>query len=313
MLFNSLLLVFGFFLITKAADLLVDSSAYIAKKYHVSPLLIGLTIIAFGTSAPEMVVSLMASIDNKPQIALGNAIGSNIANIGLVLGITCLIRPITPHSSIIKREYPILLGVMMLVLFLIFDGVFNQQEGILLLLCLAIFLAILIYDGLSKSKDSFHEDITKEIPKVIKAPWLILLLSLLLLPISAEIIIYSASFFAKYFGLSDATIGLTIVALGTSLPEVATSISGILKNEDDLALGNIIGSNIFNLLAVLPIAALKNPIFIGKSFIFRDYLAMSILSVLLIVASMVKDKLPRALGGVLLSLYIAYITWLVIG
>jgi cation:H+ antiporter len=311
MTLNILILIAGFILIAKAADLLVEASAFIARKHQLSPLLIGLTIVAFGTSAPEMVVSLFASFNDSPSLAVGNAIGSNIANIGLVLGLTSLIQPVTIHSGIIRREYPLLLLSMFLVLFLILDNHLSQLDGLLLLLALAAFITFLIRQA-KRQDDPLQKEFEQELPSQMKRPWLWLLASLLLLPLSAEMIIYSASNIARLFGLSDAVIGLTIIALGTSLPEVATSITGVLKKEADIAIGNILGSNIFNLLAVLPLAASKKNVFISPTFIERDFFIMVAFSVVLMIVSFYRAALPRLFALMLLLSYILYFGFLLI-
>jgi cation:H+ antiporter len=311
MTLNILILIAGFILIAKAADLLVEASAFIARKHQLSPLLIGLTIVAFGTSAPEMVVSLFASFNDSPSLAVGNAIGSNIANIGLVLGLTSLIQPVTIHSGIIRREYPLLLLSRFLVLFLILDNHLSQLDGLLLLLALAAFITFLIRQA-KRQDDPLQKEFEQELPSQMKRPWLWLLASLLLLPLSAEMIIYSASNIARLFGLSDAVIGLTIIALGTSLPEVATSITGVLKKEADIAIGNILGSNIFNLLAVLPLAASKKNVFISPTFIERDFFIMVAFSVVLMIVSFYRAALPRLFALMLLLSYILYFGFLLI-
>lgn len=312
MIVNFIILIAGFALIAKAADRLVESSAFIAAKNNISPLLIGLTIVALGTSAPEMAVSLFASFNDTPNLAVGNAIGSNIANIGLVLGFACLIQPVSIHSTIIRREYPLLLLTMFLVLFLILDNQLSQLDGLILLMALGAFIIFLVSQA-KKTEDALHDEFKNELVSRLKKPWVWLFLSLILLPISAQMIIYAASNIAKAFGLSDAVIGLTIVALGTSLPEVATSITGILKKEDDIAIGNILGSNIFNLLAVLPLAASQKAVFISPTFIQRDFFIMVAFSVALMVVSFYRASLPRLFALVLLLSYLLYIAYLLTG
>lgn len=311
MLLPSVLLITGFILIVIAAKELVSSSAFISKSFNVSPILIGLTIVALGTSAPEIVVSITAALKQKGNLAIGNAVGSNIANIGLVLGLSALIKPIQIQSKTLFREVPVLFIIMTGTYLLLIDGFFSFYDGLLLLLGLSMLLAFLSTIARKGNADPLEDEVDAEIPKTFLYPYWRLLGSLILLPISAQMIVKNAVIIASIMGVSDVVIGLTVVAIGTSLPEVVTSVVSLLKGEEDLAIGGIIGSNMFNLLAVLPFAGLLSPSQVPLLINHRDYPIMIGMSVLLIACSFnKKQSLSRLSGAILLGLYIAYLTLL---
>ena len=246
-----------------AADRLVAGASAAARNFGVSPLIIGLTIVGFGTSAPELVVSATASLRNNAGLALGNAIGSNIANLGMVLGITALIRPLSLGSAALKREYPLLLLIMMVCYIMLLDLVYSSMEGWILLAGLAALVVWLVRLGIKgTSTDSltheFEAEIPADIPTRVAVFWLVV--SLLVLPISSHFLVEGAVTIAQALGVSDVVIGLTIVAFGTSLPELATAVTSALRKENELAIGNIIGSNMFNMLGVLGIASVIRPV-----------------------------------------------------
>lgn len=311
MLTDICLLLTGFIMIVFSADELVKSSAYLAKTFKISPLVIGLTIVAFGTSAPEIIVTITAAFSNKSGLAIGNAIGSNIANIGLVLGLTALIKPIQIQSTTLIRELPILFVIMMACYLLLADGFFSIHDGLLLLIGLALLLAFIV--SIAKQGDEvINAEIEQEANKKCQYPYIRLLLSLMLLPLSAKLIVYSAANLALKLGLSEVTIGLTIIAIGTSLPEVVTSLVGIIKGEEDIAVGNIIGSNMFNLLAVLPFAGLIAPTHVPPQINNRDIPIMLLFSITVILfAYFSKNTIGRLCGGLMLVAYSSYL-WLLI-
>lgn len=313
MLIHLVLLLTGFVLIVIAAEELVSSAAYISKSFNVSPILIGLTIVALGTSAPEIVISITAALKHKGNLAIGNAIGSNIANIGLVLGLSALIKPIHIKSKTLLREVPILFVIMAGTYLLLLDGFFSFYDGLQLLLGLSLLLAFLISLSKKIRNDPLAKEVNSEIPKNFIYPYWRLFASLILLPISAQLIVQHAVAIASFLGVSDVVIGLTVVAIGTSLPEVVTSVVSLMKGEEDLAIGGIIGSNMFNLLAVLPFAGLINPSQVPMLINHRDYPIMIGMSVLLIVFSFnAKKSLSRLSGSILLGLYAAYLILLCI-
>lgn len=244
-----------------SANHFVTGSAALADNLNVSPLLIGLTIVGFGTSAPEILVSISSAMDGNSGLAIGNALGSNIANIGLILGISAIITPLTVHSGVLRREYPLLLVVSCLSLVLMFDGILDLSDGLILLGALFMLLLILIQTSKNKPNDPLREEFNTKIPHGMPTGVAVtrLLIGLASLLISAQILVWGAVDTATRLGISDLVIGLTIVALGTSLPELATTITSSLKQKPDIAIGNIIGSNLYNLLAVLSMPALIEP------------------------------------------------------
>ena len=280
MLINFIALLVGLIVLVIAADKFVVGTVAIARNLDVSPLLIGLTIVGLGTSAPEILVSAIASSQGNPGLAVGNALGSNIANIGLILGCTALISPLAFKSGLLKRELPILMLVSLICFFMAFDGL-DMIDGVVMLMMLATFLMWLIrLARKQKNKgseiDPLEQELIDEMPKDVskKKSWLFFALGLIGLLLSSRLLVWAAVNIAESFGVSDLVIGLTIVALGTSLPELAASISSVLKKEDDLAVGNIIGSNVYNLLAVYSLPGLIAPGPVAESVVYRDFPVM---------------------------------------
>ncbi|MFK5894495.1 MAG: calcium/sodium antiporter [Pseudomonadota bacterium] len=288
MLISIIAILAGFALLVWGADKFVQGASATASNLGVSPLIIGLTIVGFGTSAPEMLVSFMAALNGNPEIAVGNAIGSNITNIGLVLGITAMIVPLTVNSSILKREYPIMFAVMILAWYLMSDNTLQKTDGVILIFSMFFVLALVTFLGLRDQKNTsdplnteFNEEIPTDMSTKMAMFWLFF--GLLILVGSSKILVWGAVNIAHNFGVSDLVIGLTIIAIGTSLPELAASVVSALKGEHEIAIGNIIGSNMFNLLGVLGIPALISPINeLSETVLNRDYPVMIGLSILLL-------------------------------
>lgn len=314
MLSAVLLLLLGFVLIVLTANELVIGACAIAKRFNVSVLVIGLTIVALGTSAPEIFVSLQAAFSGNGGIAIGNAIGSNIANIGLVLGATALIRPLVIHSQTLKREYPILLFITGVSFVLLLDNALTFKDSVILFALLFGLLILMVkLAKTSSAADPIAAEFDAELKKEVKYPVARLIFGLIGTPLCAKLIVYSAVIIAKRYHLSDEIIGLTIIAIGTSLPEVATSIMGAIKGEDDLVIGNIIGSNMFNLLAVLPLASIFNTQAISSTILYRDYALMSGLTLLIFFMSCNKTQsIKRWHGAALLTVYVTYLTALLV-
>jgi cation:H+ antiporter len=271
----------GFALLVWGADRFVMGAAGTARNLGVSPLIIGLTIVGFGTSAPEILVSIMAASQGNPGLAIGNAIGSNITNIALILGATALVAPLSIHSGVVKRELPILIGTSLVAYLLLSDGTLGRLDGLLLLVGLAIMLSSVVYIGMhSREKDPVVAEYEAEIPTDLSLGqsliWLVT--GLVVLVASSRMLVWGAVGVAEHFGVSDLIIGLTIVALGTSLPELAASIASVLKNEHDLAIGNVIGSNMFNILAVLGIPGLISAGPVDPAVVNRDMPVMLLLT-----------------------------------
>lgn len=319
MVLSFVILVLGFIALVWSADRFVFGAAALARNFGVPTLIVGLTIVAMGSSAPEMMVAAQAALADKTDTAVGNAIGSNIANILLVLGLTALLRPLSVGSGILRREMPLLVIVSLAAWYVISDNHFSFIEGISLLVGFAAFLIALIIitkRGGGDSDDPFVSEACEEVPNNIPTQkalfWLVV--GMILLPVSADYLVGAAVDIAKYFGMSDLLIGLTIIAVGTSLPELAACIAGVLKNEDDLALGNIIGSNIFNILAVLSIAGIINPSVLDANIASRDIFVMLGATLLLILMSLSltgKRRINRIEGGILVASFVGYIYYII--
>lgn len=319
MLLNFVALLVGLLILVLAADKFVIGTASIARRFGISPLLIGLTIVGLGTSAPEILVSAIASWNGNPGLAVGNAIGSNIANVGLILGCTALISPLVFSSSLLKRELAVLMVVSLVCFFMAFDGL-DMIDGILMLLMLASFVTWLIRSAKKDQQrnsvdDPLEQEVLLEMPEdvSVRQAWLLFVAGLIGLLVSSRLLVWAAVNIAESFGVSDLVIGLTIVALGTSLPELAASISSVLKKEDDLAVGNIIGSNMYNLLAVYSLPGLIAPGPVAESVIYRDFPVMlGFTGVLFILGyGLAKSgKINRWEGSGLLLAYCSY-QWVV--
>ena len=312
MLFSLLEILAGFILLVWAADRLVAGASALARIAGVSPLVVGLTVVGFGTSAPEMVVSAMASLQGNPSLALGNAIGSNISNMALILGLTALVYPLRIESGALKREFPVLGLVMLLTLILMWDLELGRLDGTILALGLLSLLGCMVWLGIKRGEDdplarTLAEEIPSGMPAGAAAAWT--LLGLVLLPLSSHILVEGAVSLASMLGVSDAVIGLTVVAIGTSLPELAAAMASALKKEDDLAIGNIIGSNMFNLLGVLGIAALVQPMAISPELLYRDTAVMFLITGLLFVLGFRTGGpglISRRGGAVLFACFLGY-------
>jgi cation:H+ antiporter len=316
MLLAAASIVFGLGLLVWGADRFVLGSAALARSLGVPPLLIGLTVVGFGTSAPEILVSTMAALQGSPGIAIGNAIGSNIANIALILGMTALIAPLTVQSDMLRREYPLLLAVSAGAFVLLSDDTLGRLDGILLLAGMVATMLLLVRIGLHRrDNDPLAAEMEAEIPTGLTASASIawVTVGLVVLIISSRMLVWGAVEIATAFGVSELVIGLTIVAIGTSLPELAASIMSALKNEHDLAIGNVVGSNIWNLTAVLGIPGLLAPGAIPPEVVNRDMLVMLVLTLALFVMGRTMHShgtINRLEGGLLLSCFIAYQGWI---
>ena len=303
----------GFALLVWGADRFVTGAAATAVNLGVSPLLIGLTIVGFGTSAPEILVSGMAAWNGNPALAIGNGIGSNITNIALILGVTALVVPLQVHSGTLRRELPMLLVTSLIVYGLFVDKSLDFSDGVLLLLGLLLMLGWTIYLGLnSRISDPMGDEYKAEIPTDMStlAALLWLFTGIIVLLVSSRILVWGAVGIATSLGISDLIIGLTIVALGTSLPELAASVASALKNEHDIAIGNIIGSNMFNMLAVLGIPGLISPGPVENAVVWRDFPIMIGLTLALIIMAAgwrsTAGRINRVEAALLLTIYVCY-------
>jgi cation:H+ antiporter len=314
---STLAVIAGFALLVWGADRFVVGASATARNLGVSPLIIGLTIVGFGTSAPEMLVSAIAAASGNPNMGIGNALGSNITNIGLVLGITALVTPLAVHSETLKREFPILFAIMVVALLLLVDSEMSRLDGIILLSGMAVMIYWMTSLGLRERKqgDPMESEYIDEIPAHMpmrKAMfWLVVGMAVLLG--SSRMLVWGSVNIAQFFGISDLIIGLTIVAIGTSLPELAASVMSALKGEHDIAVGNVLGSNMFNLLAVLGMPGLIMPTTTPAELLSRDFPAMIILSIMLFAMSYgfrEPGRVTRGEGAVLLIGYIVYMSLL---
>ncbi len=283
MLTASMAIIAGFIGLIWSADRFVAGAAGIARNLGMTPIMIGLTIVALGTSAPEIIVAISASLEQAGALAVGNAIGSNLANVGMVLGITALVAPIPIAYALLKREIPLLLIATIGAGCFLYDNKLSTIDGIMFLLALTAIMAYLI-NSKAHQPDAEHEADVENIPILTKGKaWLLFILGLTLLIISSEVLVWGAKDIAQKLGVSELIIGLTVVAVGTSLPELAATIASALKGHHDIALGNVVGSNLFNLLAVMAMPALINPTQLEPSVFQRDYLAMTAITLLLAV------------------------------
>ncbi|MBK6547028.1 MAG: calcium/sodium antiporter [Arcobacter sp.] len=318
MIFYLLAVVLGFALLVWSADRFVDGAASTAKHLGMPSLLIGILIVGFGTSAPEMVVSAIAAYEGNPALALGNAIGSNIVNIALILGITAIVAPIAVNSKIVKKEIPLLLLIVLFTGYLLLDNTLTLFEGVILL---AGFFALVLWSVFAAFRsrgDSFEDQMDIELNEDImslKVGIMWLVFGLILLIASSRLLVWGAVGVANSFGVSDLIIGLTIVALGTSLPELAASVIAARKGEHDIAIGNVVGSNMFNLLAVIGIAVVIAPMNnIPLEVLQRDWIIMLLLTIALFVMAYGfkgrNGRINRVEGTILILCYVAYNTYL---
>ncbi|MGG1355603.1 calcium/sodium antiporter [Psychrobacter pacificensis] len=309
----------GLAILVWSADVFIDGATALAKKFSVPSFLIGVLILGIGTSAPEMVVSVLAALEGSPELALGNAYGSNIINIALVLGATVLISPIIIRKGIVKRDLPLLLLITAIAAWQLRDGILSQVDGLILLVLLIAVLGSQIVLSIREGYHEHEEDIDNADsdatePSVARGLGS-LLLGMLMLVLSSRAIVWGAVELATLWGLSELIIGLTIVAVGTSLPELVSSLSAARKGEHDMALGNIIGSNVFNTLAVVGLATVIAPIAADPVILSRDVMAMGLLTVLLVAlcvfAFTKKRQFGRTSGATLVLFFVGYTAWLI--
>ena len=304
--FSIAALIIGLALLVWSADRFIAGAAATARNIGMSPMLIGMTIVSIGTSAPEILVSAIAAIGGNPGLAVGNALGSNIANIGLVLGVTALIAPLPINMKLMRKEIPLLLGITLIAGAVMIDGQLTMTDSFILVAALVLSLLWLFKGDAEAMGD--QEDEIPDMPQGQAIFWLLLGLAILIG--SSRMLVWGAVNIATSFGVSDVIIGLTIVAIGTSLPELAASVASALKRHHEIALGNVVGSNIFNLLAVLPVPGFFATVAIDPDVMSRDYATMAGLTVLvaaLIIIMRKKGKLNRLEGGILSLIYIGYL------
>lgn len=310
MLISVVSLLIGFTLLVWSADAFTDNGAKIARIFNISPLIIGLLIFGFGTSAPEMLVSGLAAYDGHPELSIGNAFGSNIFNIGLVLAVAAIIHPVIVEKNVLKKEWLFLFLSTLVIGFLLIDGFLSFIDGSILLILLLLFLYYVFNE--SKKDNNLENEVSEDTNKDQSKgkTWLLLIISLVILVSSARLVVWGGTNLALAFGVSDLIIGLTVVALGTSLPELAVAISSALKKQHQMIIGNIIGSNLFNSLGVLAIPGLILPFQIPSEVMSRDYIYMLIFTLLILIFSL-KLRISRFGGLILLTILASYLYQLV--
>ncbi|CRI66017.1 Inner membrane protein yrbG [Thiocapsa sp. KS1] len=317
MVLASLSVAFGLALLLWSADRFVEGSAVTARHLGMPPLLIGMVIVGFGTSAPEMVVSALAAMQGNPGLALGNAYGSNITNIALILGLTAIISPIAVHSSVLRKELPILAAVTVFAVVMLMDGDLTRTDAWAFLGVFAALMAWSVREGLHHRSDALAGEMTQELDAAempLRRALLWVVVGLVFLIVSSRLLVWGAVEIAHALGVSDLIIGLTIVAVGTSLPELASSIIAARKGEHDIALGNIIGSNLFNTLAVVGIAGAIHPMVVPPEVISRDMMVMGLLTLSLFVLGYGfrgPGRINRIEGLLLLACYVGYTAYLI--
>ena len=313
-----ILLIVGLVLILLGADALVNGASAVARKYGISEFVVGLTIVGIGTSAPELIVSAISAINGSSDIAIGNVVGSNISNVFMILGITAIIAPISLTKSNLKYDLPIALGVSLLLFVLAYDSIFLGKEFNVIsrwdgLILIALFILFMIYSFKSSaSGDQNEESAESENGKVnIVKSVLLIVCGLVGLVLGGRLFVNSGSDIARGFGVSDAFIGITVMAVGTSLPELAASVNAAIKKKGQMALGNVIGSNIFNILLILGTSSIIRPLPLGG--ITMIDMGMMILTTVMIMLSALlisKKEIKRGVGALFFMIYIAYIVYL---
>lgn len=316
LLTNLLLLALGVGALYFGAEWLVRGASRLASALGVSPIVVGLTVVSLGTSAPELVVSLLAALDGNPDLAMGNVLGSNLANIGLILGLTALINPLEVAGRVVIREIPIMLLVTLLLFPLAWDGALDRADGAILSILLVLYL-LFINKAAGTEVPEVREDfaeLAQEAGRPDRRRWLVDL-ALITAGISGLVlggtaIVQGAEYLARAAGIPDMVVGLTVVALGTSLPELATSVVAAVRREADIAVGNIIGSNIFNIGAILGITSLVQPIRVADGVLGKELLAVLLLSLAVWPISGMAHRIRRLEGGLLLAAYMGLGLWL---
>ncbi|MDD3217673.1 MAG: calcium/sodium antiporter [Lachnospiraceae bacterium] len=313
-------LLLGFALLIKGADFFVDGSSSIAKILRIPTIIIGLTVVAFGTSLPEASVSITAAMKGENALALSNVVGSNIFNLMIVAGVSAAIKPISVHASVLKRDFPVTIFITVLLLLfsipLTGNGVIGRWEGALLLVIFVGYMVATVQSALEsrkQSKEESAEEASESQEKTLK-PWLAVVYiagGIVAIKFGGDFVVNSASNIAATFGLSTHLIGLTIVALGTSLPELVTSIIAARKGESDLALGNVVGSNIFNILLVLGMSAALHPIGVDMYSVY-DMLVLLVFSVIVYIFAYREKKVNRREGFVMIPMYLAFFVYIIV-
>ena len=311
-------LVIGFILLVKGADFFVDGASSIAKQLHIPAVVIGLTIVAFGTSAPELAVSVSAAMKGSNDIAIGNVVGSNLFNLLIVVGVSAFIYPLHVQKSMIKKDYPISIIAAVLLGVLAMDTLFGKTsmelsrvDGVVLLIGFAIFMYLAIREGLKGRAEHKENGEEIEIKYSLGKSIIVCIIGLAGIIIGGNMVVDGAKEIARAFGLSEAVIGLTIVAFGTSLPELVTSIVAARKGESDISLGNVVGSNIFNIFFILGVSGTILPMAVANTYLY-DIAILIVVSIVFFIPIRKKQRVSKVMGGTMVATYAAYMAYLFI-
>lgn len=317
MVLQFVILIIGIALLVKGADWLVDGASGLSSSFGVSPLFIGLTVVAFGTSAPELAVSISAAMKGSGSIAISNVVGSNIANIALVIGFSAILAPLAISKTTVRKELPFNILISFALMAMLLRGAkygLDRYDGFVLIIFLIIFMEYTLMMAKSDRERKRLENTTilseednEKIKKVRIKNGVLTLIGLAMVVFGADLTVDSATEIALQLGISEALVGLTMIAIGTSLPELVTSVTAILKKQDDLAIGNIVGSNIFNICLILGVSSIIKPIGVIVDHYWADILFMSMLAVFLLITTMKKSKITRLEGSFFFASYVAYI------
>lgn len=318
MLLATALLIIGLLLVVYSADRLVFAASILCRALGIPPLIIGMTVVSIGTSLPEIITSVAASLHGQLDLAIGTAIGSNITNILLILGVAALLHPFTVHSDILRRELPLTLVASLLAGAVLYDGQLTPIDGIFLLLLAVLWLVFIVKIARlaeRQGNDSLTREQLAELPREgsVSVACLWLGVALIIMPMATRMVVDNATVVANFFAISELTIGLTVIAIGTGLPELATAIAGARKGEDDIAIGNLIGSNIFNIAIVLGLPALIAPGSFNPMAFTRDYGVMVLVSALFALICWRRKQIGRGIGGLLFGgfiIWLAMLYWL---
>lgn len=315
MLIDYVSLVGGLVVLIVAGDVLVRGSVSVAERLGIPTLVIGLTIVAFGTSAPELVISLGAALDGLSGIAIGNVVGSNICNIALILGMSAVVLPLAVRPSTLRKEYPIMMLVMVVFYLVSLDGVVSKFDGFLLILGLVGFLAYLIIDSKRHAQQYREEEISEVDPDVHATPtWkkvAVLLGGIVLLAVGARLMVQAAVVIAESMGIDSVVVGLTVVAIGTSLPELAASVVSAIKQEADMSIGNILGSNLLNVLFVVGLVSMIRPLRVDAESLVIHFPVMLAFSLVLLPIAWTSYRISRFEGGMLITGFVGYLVYLI--
>lgn len=310
------LLIIGLIVLIIGGDYLVKGSSSIALRLHISPLVVGLTIVAFGTSAPELLISVQSALKGSPDIALGNVVGSNICNLALVLGLTAVINPVKVHLNSIKVDWPVTMGASVLLYLLVIEGVLNAVEGIVFVVALVLYITYIVSQSRKEVKSAILNSGKNDIPDAPKKQmWkdiLFIVLGCIALYFGSEWFVLSAIDLAINLGIEERVVGLTVVAFGTSLPELVTAAVASHKGEAELAVGNLMGSNIFNILSILGITSIIQPITVNETFLNKDLVWMLMITLMILPLMIIRRRVGRGDGLVLLIVYAIYVYTVVI-